>query len=132
MSVSTFTPILPYESKRDVPVLAAESIVVHMAAKPRAVRSWQSALEWLPDLSAELTEQRLLDELENRDKATCARTGYLLQGLRPDIAQKIYTAHQPKTKTWFGARDTLLRHDNHWLIADTLLPIDPRKLEATV
>ncbi|MDT5031236.1 MAG: hypothetical protein QOC94_1407 [Actinoplanes sp.] len=33
------------------------------------------------------------------------------------------------TKTWFGGRRKIVRHDNRWQVADTLLPFDPRTLE---
>jgi hypothetical protein len=52
--------------------------------------------------------------------------GYLLQGLRPDIAGRITG---PSTKTWFGPRRTVIRHDSRWQVADTLLPFDPRTLK---
>ena len=110
--------------------LAPESVIVHMTAKPRAVRSWQSALEWLPDLAGLLKAELLLEEIADRSNAVAARTGYLLQGMRPDIADVIYKRDTPKYKTWFGPRVPLLRHDNKWLIADTMLPFDPRKMDA--
>jgi hypothetical protein len=52
--------------------------------------------------------------------------GYLLQGLRPDIAARIVG---PRTKTRFGGRRKIVRHDSRWQVADTLLPFDPRDLE---
>lgn len=57
-----------------------------------------------------------------------ARAGYLLQGIRPDLADRIFAATPPRSKTWFGARGPRRRHDNHWLIAATLLPFDPHRL----
>jgi hypothetical protein len=94
-----------------------------MAAAPGRVRSWSSALEWLPELAAEAELDEALVELHGRPATVAARLGYLLQGLRPDIAQRI---EPPATKTWFGPRRPLVRHDNRWLVADTLLPFDPR------
>lgn len=131
LSSFSFTPVLPYEEIRDVPVLAKESIVVHMASKPTAVRSWQSALEWLPDLSSELNVEKLLVELKERPKATAIRTGYLLQGLRPDLSEVVYSEYPPSVKVRFGPREKSLRHDNHWQIADTLLPLNPKELQVT-
>jgi predicted transcriptional regulator of viral defense system len=128
LTTSMFSPSLGYNEIKGVPVLTPESVIVHMAAKPRTVRSWQSALEWLPDL-AELTNMELLlEEVTKCSDATKARTGYLLQGMIPDISDAIYEMNKPKHKTWFGPRAPLLRHNNKWLIADTILPFDPRKM----
>jgi hypothetical protein len=62
----------------------------------------------------------------SRHTLATARLGYLLQGLRPDIVEQIAG---PSTKTWFGPRRTVIRHDSRWQVADTLLPFDPRTLE---
>lgn len=93
------------------------------------VRSWASAAEWLPDVAAEVTTAMIVDELQERPKTVAARIGYLLQGLRPDIAEQIAG---PSTKTWFGPRATVIRHDSRWQVADTLLPFDPRTLERAI
>jgi hypothetical protein len=130
IAASVFDPRLDYEEVRGVPVLAPESLLVHMTAKPRAVRSWASALEWLPELAPELTWEHLSVELAGRPSATSARTGYLLQGMRPDLASAIGDLGLLHGKTWFGPRGPLLRHDNAWQIADTTLPFDPRTLRA--
>ena len=130
LSSSVFSPNLMYNELKGVPVLAPESVIVHMTVKPGAVRSWQSTLEWLPDLAGLLKVDLLLNEVSNRSSAVIARTGYLLQGMRPDISDAIYVQNTPKHKTWFGPRAPLLRHDNKWLIADTTLPFDPRKMDA--
>jgi len=127
--LSTFNPVLSRIELKGVPVLAIESLVVHTAAKPADLRSWHSALEWLPDLATELDFETLIVELSGQSKAVGARTGYLLQGLRPDLSAGIYQTITPSTKTWFGPRGPLLRHDNCWLIADTILPFSPRELE---
>lgn len=131
LSVSVFAPRLDTVTQRTVPVLAVESVLVHMAARPSAVRSWASAAEWLPGIAAEGSWPALSEELSDRPAAVVARTGYLLQGLRPDLAAAVRQLSPPRTKTWFGPRRQLLRHDNGWLIADTLLPFDPRTLEPT-
>ena len=111
-------------------MLAPESILVHMTAKPGAVRSWASALEWLPELVADLSWEELSVELADRPTATSARTGYLLQGMRPDLADAIRQSSPLRGKTWFGPRGHLRRHDNTWQVADTSLPFDPRTLRA--
>lgn len=124
--VLTFAAQLPMEHHRGVPVLSVDSVVVHMAAHPAHVRSWQSALEWLPDLVAEATHDRVEQELTGRPRAVAARTAYLLSGMRPDISAQV--APTPAGKVWFGPRDHLLRHDSKLLIADTILPFNPRTL----
>jgi predicted transcriptional regulator of viral defense system len=124
--VSVFAPRLGYVTAKGVPVLRPDSILAHMAASPSRVRSWASAAEWLPDVAAEATAEGILAELRGRAATVAARLGYLLQGLRPDIAEQITG---PSAKTWFGPRGTLIRHDNHWQVADTMLPFDPRTLE---
>jgi hypothetical protein len=127
LNVSIFKPHLPTRTAKGVPVLQSASVLVHMAATPSRVRSWSSALEWLPDLAAECAPAAVLAEVRGRPATVLARTGYLLQGLRPDIARQLAPAG---TKTWFGPRKPLLRHDNRWQIADTILPFDPRTLAA--
>jgi predicted transcriptional regulator of viral defense system len=130
IAASVFDPHLDYQNLRGVPVLAPESVLVHMAASPRVVRSWTSALEWLPDLAAELSWERLSLELADRPAACRARTGYLIQGVRPDLAGAVRELGPLHGKTWFGPRGPLRRHDNAWQVADTILPFDPRILGA--
>ena len=125
LDVSVFAPRLDPMTAKGVPVLRPASVLVHMAAAPNRVRSWSSAAEWLPELAADAAPGDVLAELDGRPATVSARLGYLLQGLRPDIAQRI---DPPATKTWFGPRGRLVRHDNHWQIADTILPFDPRTL----
>lgn len=84
--------------------LAPESAVVQMAAQPREVPSWQSAAEWLPELVYESDRGRVLGELGGRRASTWARTGYLLQGMRPDVAEVIMGASPPASKVRFGPR----------------------------
>jgi transcriptional regulator with AbiEi antitoxin domain of type IV toxin-antitoxin system len=126
LDVSVFAPRLPYVAAQGVPVLRPASVLAHMAATPTRVRSWASALEWLPDVAGEATADDVLAELDRRPATVSARLGYLLHGLRPDIAARITG---PATKTWFGPRRKIVRHDSRWQVADTLLPFDPRRLE---
>jgi hypothetical protein len=126
LDVSVFKPRLAYATTKGVPVLQPASVLTHMASTPSRVRSWGSALEWLPDIAAEANVGDVLAELDGRPATVSARLGYVLQGLRPDIAARIAG---PRTKTWFGPRRKMVRHDSRWQIADTLLPFDPRTLE---
>lgn len=125
LDVSVFASNVEPITAKGVPVLRPASVLIHMATAPGQVRSWSSALEWLPDLAGEAKPDEALRELDGRPATVAARLGYLVQGLRPDIAQRI---DAPTTKTWFGPRRGLVRHDNQWLIADTILPFDPRAL----
>lgn len=126
LDVSVFSPRLPYGTAKAVPVLRPASVLAHMAASPGRVRSWGSAVEWLPEVAAEAAAADLIAELDGRPATVRARMGYLLQGLRPDVAARI---GGPATKTWFGPRRKVVRHDSRWQVADTLLPFDPRDLE---
>lgn len=127
LSISVFAPHVPYLTAKGVPCLGPASVLTHMATSPNRVRSWSSAAEWLPDLAAEAHPPDVLAELDGRPATVAARLGYLLQGLRPDITSQIVG---PSTKTWFGPRRAIVRHDSTWQIADTLLPFDPRSLES--
>ncbi|MDR3360625.1 MAG: type IV toxin-antitoxin system AbiEi family antitoxin [Bifidobacteriaceae bacterium] len=125
---SVFVPASPYVQARGAPTLAVESVIVQMCAKPIAVRSWASAVEWLPDLAAEATASSVEKELAGRHRTVAIRAGYLLQALRPDIAAAIADASNPAGRVWFGSRGRQRRHDERWQVADTLLPFDPRAL----
>ena len=129
---SVFATHLEYIQRRGVPVLQPASVVVHMTSRPNVVRSWESAREWLPGLAVELDGDELARELDGRPATVSARTGYLLQGMRPDLADRIAMANPSRSKTWFGSRGPLRRHDSQWQIADTILPFDPRHLPAIV
>lgn len=130
VTATVFAPHLEYVQHRGVPVLAPESVLVQMTTRPSAVRSWESAREWLPELAAALLWDSLARELDGRTGAVRARTGYLLQGMREDLAERIQTTKTPGGKTWFGPHGSLRRHDARWQIADTILPFDPRQLRA--
>lgn len=125
-----FAPALPARDSRGVAVLSPESVVVHMAASPNRVPSWQSAAEWLPDVAYEMSADDTLAELAGRNASVRARTGYLLQGMRPDIAGAIMGSGAPSAKVRFGPRAASLRNDERWKVSDTLLPFDPREMEA--
>lgn len=130
LSAHAFAPNLNTSEARGVDVLAPESAFVHMAASPAAVRSWQSASEWLPELAYEMDAGGMLEELEGRKSSVWARAGYLVQGMRPDIAEAISEAFRPNAKVRFGPRTASLRNDERWKVADTILPFDPREMEA--
>ena len=61
-----------------------------------------------------------------------SRAGYLLSGMRPDLIVEIGRDFEPKSKARFGPRANALRNDERWKVSDTLLPFDPRELEAVL
>ena len=124
--VTVFAPRLRWLHRRGAPVLAPASLLVHLAARPRDVRSWSSVTEWLPDVAAEVVLGDLRQELSGRPASVAVRAGYLLSGLRPDLVEQLPPVSPGKV--WFGPRGPLLRHDYRWQVADTLLPFDPRAL----
>lgn len=130
LAAFSFKPVLPYSWIDSTPALAVESILVHMALQPTSVRSWSGALEWLPNLAFEAVPDRILEELAGRAGTVSARMGYLLSGLRPDIARSIHERFPPTSRTRFGPRTPSTRSNEFWLMTDTLLPFDPTVLEA--
>ena len=126
---SVFRPALTPGRLRGVPVLQPDSVLVHMAAKPTDVRSWTSAEEWLTALAGEIGDG-LVDELDGRAPTVSARAGYLLSGLRPDMAERIRQRFGVVGRAWFGPRGPAKRHNTLWKVTDTLLPFDPASLES--
>jgi len=125
---SFFRPSLPYHVISNVTVLARESVIVQMASKPLSVPSWASVPEWLPGFCAELSPEGVYEELANRSSFVSQRLGYLIQSMRPDIADEIYRITKPKNNAWFGERKQSLRYDKRFMVADTHLSFDPRKI----
>lgn len=124
--VSHFTPVLPPVHAKGLTCLRQESLLVSLVDGPAKVRSWAGVLEWLPELASFLEPELVLQEMEERPAATRIRGGYLLQGLRPDIASQLRDAVGPRI--WFGPRERLRRYDNAWKINDTILPFHPASL----
>ena len=126
--VSCFQPNLPCHIISNVTVLARESVIIQMAVKPSSVPSWASVPEWLPGFCAELSPNEIVEELANRSPYVSQRLGYLIQSMRPDIADDIIRKTRPKSNAWFGERKQSLRYDKRFMVADTYLPFDPREL----
>lgn len=115
---------------RGVACLAPESIIVHIATKPDIVSSWESVMEWLPDVVYESEITNLLDEISAQNDSVKRRTGYLLQGMYPEAADAIYEAiPKPISKIRFGARKQSVRNDERWKVSDTTLPFSPKEME---
>ncbi|MEC4177070.1 type IV toxin-antitoxin system AbiEi family antitoxin [Adlercreutzia sp. R21] len=126
----TFAPQTPVRSAKGVSALGPASIVVQMAERPSSVRSWQSAVEWLPDVAFEIDGGELLKELEGRPNSVAQRTGYLLQGMRPDLAAAVADTHAAQVVAKMGTSEVPIRYDQRWMVSDALLPFGPRELEA--
>ena len=124
-----YKPNIEIVIKKGVPSLAPESVLIHMTTKPSNVRSWDSAMEWLPDLIYETDKEAILKELNGRPNSVHQRTGYLLQSMYPDAAKAIRESIQIRSKVRFGPRERALRNDEDWMISDTLLRVSPRKME---
>lgn len=126
--VTAYDPRLDLVTAKGAPTHRAESIVVHLASTPAVVRSWPAVLEWLPDLAADLSFERLQVELRGRPTAVRVRTGYLLSGLRPDLAEPLHVEVGAPVR--FGPRAAKVRrHDANWRVLDALLPINPKSLK---
>jgi hypothetical protein len=122
-----FAPHLEPRILHGVPVLRAESLLVHVAAKPGEVRHWAIAMGWLPAVAATAGLAAIREELEGRSRPVMVRLGYLLSGVRPDIAQALLPAAGSRVP--FGTQGRVRRFDPEWQVADTLLPVSPRLLE---
>lgn len=107
--------------------LAPEAIVIQMVERPSSVRSWDSASEWLPDVMAEMNEGDMLKELEGKFTATAQRTGYLLQGVRPDLAEKIRENVRVNSVARFG-QGKPKRYSARWKVVDSELSWNPEEM----
>ena len=125
---SVFKPHLSPVRAKGTTTLVPESIIVAMCSQPSSVRTWQGADEWLGDVAYEMSVERTLDELVGRAASVALRTGYLIQAMRPDIAQKIKDGWPHSSSIRFG-RGQARRYDKGWHIVDSTLPFDPRKME---
>lgn len=126
--LSSFTSRLGYATAQGVPTHRPETVLAHLATSPTIVRSWSAVLEWLPDLAADLDVTLTTRELAGRPTAVRVRVGYLMSGLRPDIAA--LTRPDVAAPVRFGKRSAAtLRHSSDWRVLDSLLPIDPSRLD---
>lgn len=130
LRLHTYKTNLPVKKTKGVNCLSAEGIIVHIASDPKVIKSWNSAMEWIPDVVYEINIDNLMKELEGRSNAIKARTGYMLQGMFPDASEKIYKSIKVISKNRFGKRNQpSLRNDEKWKIIDTALPISPKEME---
>lgn len=70
----------------------------------------------------------MLDELGGRPRSVAARTGCLIQGMRPGVADAIMEASPPCSKARFGT-GSAIRNDERWQVSDSALPFDPREMD---
>lgn len=128
-AVVSFTSHVGYAAAKGVPCHRPESVLVHLAAAPTAPRSWQSVLQWLPDVAAEADAEVFAAELHARPRAVAVRAGYLLSGMRPDLAAPLVADVGDPVR--FGPRAAEpLRHVASWRVLDSLLPSDATTWEA--
>lgn len=126
--VTVFAPALAPAVRHSVPVLEPASVLAQVAARPNHVRSWASAVEWFPDLAALVEADDVVTEASALTAAARARLGYLLSGVRPDVARRIEEAGTSTTYLGPRERGSARRHDSRWRVVDSLLPFDPREL----
>lgn len=124
-----FDAQLPVGAVRGIPVHAPATVLVHMAHRPRDVRSWAAMLEGLHGLVEASSEEEIAIELQNRPHATHARLAYLLSGVAPSLVERL--AIKPAGRVWFGPRTAVRRYDARWNIADTVLPFSPAEVVRT-
>lgn len=130
MKAYKYCPTIKVREVRGVLCLAPESILVHIATKPDLIHSWESVMEWIPDVIYECDIENLLLEISDRTDSVKRRTGYLMQGMYSDAADAIYDSiPKPSSKIRFGARKQSIRNDEKWKIADTVLPFSPKEME---
>ncbi len=125
-----YTPVIEPRKEKNILCLVPESIIVHIASKPDIIRSWESAMEWIPDIVYETTTENILLELSDKNDSVKRRTGYLLQNMFPDASDTIYNnISKPSSKIRFGSRESAVRNDQKWMISDTVLPFSPKEME---
>lgn len=114
--------------RRDgAPVHSPVSILVHLVTRPTDVRSWGSVLDALPALLDAIDREALDTEMARRPASVGSRLAYLVHALDPALAEKYRdTSHG---KVWFGPRGPLKRNNEHFAVADTVLPFDPASLQ---
>lgn len=122
-----FSTRLESVQRKGVPVQRLETLLVHLATRPSHMTSWGAVADWLGDVVAEADEAKIFSELIDRPRAVRMRLAYLLEGVWPDLAERL-GADSATSKVWFGPRQKLRRHSQKWHVADSLLPFDPSKL----
>jgi hypothetical protein len=129
--VVVFDPRLAPEQTLGVPVHLVATVLVHLAARPADVRGWGAVADALPDLVDAVASADVDAELAGRPRSVRVRVAYLVQGVAPDLAERLVPPQdggRSAPKVWFGPRSPLKRHSTRFSVADTLLPFDPATL----
>jgi hypothetical protein len=130
--VVVFDSNLTPERSRGVPVHLPATILVHLAARPVDVRGWGAIADALPELVDVIASGDMDVELVGRPRSVRVRLAYLIQGVAPDLADRLVPPNEggrAAPKVWFGPRGSLKRHNSRFSVADTLLPFDPAGLQ---
>lgn len=105
------------------------TVLVAAATRPTRVRSWAAIGERLADIVDAADRDELDVELADRPAASLARVAYLVHGVDPGLADRLFP--QPPRNdlawVWFGPRDggRPTRSNRRFGIHDTLLPFSP-------
>lgn len=119
-----FTSNVGYRTAKGVPCHKPEAVLVHLATTPNVPRSWNAVLEWLPEIAADIDADTLMAEVHGRTRSVAIRAGYLLSGMRPDLAAALRPLGTEVVR--FGSRaHEPRRHVAAWSVIDYLLPSDP-------
>lgn len=117
--LTAFAPKLESSLVADVPVHQLESVVVHLAETPTAVRGWATILDVFDELLAGCEASRIATEAAHRRHATLVRLAYLTRA-RPELTKEL--GIEPRGVVWFGPRGRSGRFDARWNLVDTVLP----------
>ncbi len=124
-----FTGRLPSATIDKLPVHSPATILTHLATKPGDVRGWFDFAEALPELAIRSSLPDLEQELARRPKAVRPRLAYLLSGAAPELARDLQV-DRPEDVVWLGSSRQSLRFSKRFNVADSLLPFDPRTIDA--
>jgi hypothetical protein len=131
--VVIFGANLASEWSSGVPVNQPATVLVHLAARPTDVRGWGAIAEALPELIEKSAPADIDAELVGRARSVRVRLAYLVQGIAPDLADRLVPPDEggrSAPKVWFGPRASLKRHSSRFSVADTLLSFDPASLRS--
>lgn len=130
--VTTFDAHIEPTVKDRLAVHGVATVFVLAATRPTQIRSWASIGERLADIVGAIDRDELDAELAGRPAATVARVAYLVHGIDPDLADRLYP-QPPRSQlswVWFGPRDggRQTRSNRRFGIHDTLLPFKPGEI----
>ena len=118
-----------------VPIHRPVTVLVHLAARPSDVRGWGAIADVLGELVEGTDADDLDAELTDRPRSVRVRLAYLIQGVAPDLADRLVPTvdgGSSAAKVWFGSRTKIKRHSARFSVADSLLPFDPGDLRTAL